>query len=350
MILLSARRKPSVRRFMHRLSCLARLGIACALVALLLPSTATAKTEAQLKAELENLKAQTHAAGSAFDGAYWRLDSADARVANVDKKLKATTRELKKSRKTLSEHAAATYRRGDYSLLEFIVSAASFEDLVTRMDFVRRVGETDAAVVHDVKALRSRLAAQRTELLAEKRSADVALSSLRTQRDRLQAQLTAKQGEFTRIKRALDAARGYSHSSGRISVPGPNGMVFPVAGSYYYSDTWGAARSGGRHHQGTDIMAPRGTPVVAVLPGTVRASVNRLGGNSIWLSASNGWGFYYAHLNGWAVRSGHVRAGQVIGYVGSTGNAAGGAPHLHFQIHPHGGAPVNPYPYLRAME
>jgi murein DD-endopeptidase MepM/ murein hydrolase activator NlpD len=96
-------------------------------------------------------------------------------------------------------------------------------------------------------------------------------------------------------------------------------------------------------------MASRGTIVVATASGYARPHYSGLGGKSITLTGDNGWAFYYAHLNGYAIKAGHVKAGQVIGYVGNTGNAAGGACHLHFQMGPHSNW-VNPYPYLRAME
>jgi murein DD-endopeptidase MepM/ murein hydrolase activator NlpD len=131
--------------------------------------------------------------------------------------------------------------------------------------------------------------------------------------------------------------------------PTRNGMTFPVDGPASYENDFGAPRSGGRTHEGIDILAPRDTPVGATLNGIVTARTNTLGGNVIYLDADNGWRFYYAHLDHWEVKSGHVQAGQRIGYVGNTGNAAGGPTHLHFQMWKPDGTLVNPYSYLNDM-
>lgn len=126
-----------------------------------------------------------------------------------------------------------------------------------------------------------------------------------------------------------------------------DGLVCPVAGARAFGDTWGAARSGGRRHQGTDIMSPHGTPLVAVVSGSVLFKTNRLGGNAVWLTGDDGNKYYYAHLSAWEGSSRSVSQGEVIGYVGATGNTS--ANHLHFEIHPGGGAAVNPYPTVKRI-
>ncbi len=129
--------------------------------------------------------------------------------------------------------------------------------------------------------------------------------------------------------------------------------VAPVAGQCWYGDTWQQARSRGRVHLGTDIGAAEGTPVRAVVTGRIsRVYHDRTGslsGNGLKLRTPDGTYFFYAHLSAFATGIDlgvPVTAGQIIGYVGHTGNALG--PHLHLEIHPGGGAAVNPYPILKA--
>lgn len=125
------------------------------------------------------------------------------------------------------------------------------------------------------------------------------------------------------------------------------GMICPIAGPRAFADTWGAARSAGRSHEGVDMMSPLGTPVVAVESGSVQMKTTSLGGNSAWVTGASGTRYFYAHLNGWEGSSRSVSQGEVIGYVGHTGNTT--ANHLHFEVHPGGGRAVNPYPYVRAV-
>ncbi len=131
--------------------------------------------------------------------------------------------------------------------------------------------------------------------------------------------------------------------------------VFPVQGPCWFADTWKAPRPGGRRHLGVDIIAPTGKAVYAVTDGTItRQFLDRpgsLGGNALRLTAADGTYFHYAHFSSFAdgIAVGSVvKAGQVIGYVGSTGSSS--TPHLHFEYHPHGTGAVNPFAAVKAID
>jgi len=135
--------------------------------------------------------------------------------------------------------------------------------------------------------------------------------------------------------------------------PQAAGQVCPVGGFTSFTDTWSAPRSGGRSHQGVDMLGARWTPLVAVESGAIlRTGSGGLGGISIWLKGTSGNQFYYAHLEALAngLRVGQaVQVGALIGYMGTSGNAPDYIPHLHFEYHPGGGAAVDPYPLVKGL-
>ncbi len=157
--------------------------------------------------------------------------------------------------------------------------------------------------------------------------------------------------------------------TGGASVADPSGFVFPLERTVPLSDTFGAPRSGGRTHQGQDLMAPKMTRVVAVVSGTItqiRHSNAGNAGNQIRLTGDDGWNYYYIHLNNDTpgtddgrsrfdqafvdgLRVGQrVLAGEPIGYVGDSGNAESTAPHLHLEAHAPGVGIVNNFAQLKA--
>jgi murein DD-endopeptidase MepM/ murein hydrolase activator NlpD len=144
-------------------------------------------------------------------------------------------------------------------------------------------------------------------------------------------------------------------------VLGPTGLAVPVAGvkAEDLQDTYTQSRGGGRVHNAIDIMAPRGTPVVAAAPGTVEKIFDSKGGGglTVYVRSPDGkWMYYYAHLHSYApgLKEGQaVKQGDALGTVGSTGNANPAGPHLHFAVNRmaegekwYDGTPVNPYPLL----
>lgn len=140
----------------------------------------------------------------------------------------------------------------------------------------------------------------------------------------------------------------YATSSLLLADPGPvpeRSIACPVPGARFTND-WGFPRPGGRVHEGTDLFAPRGTPVRAPADGVVRTSEGRIGGLQVWLEEPTGDRWVGTHLDRPGA-VGPVRAGAVIGTVGDSGNARGSSPQLHLELLPGGGDAVNAYPLLR---
>ena len=139
----------------------------------------------------------------------------------------------------------------------------------------------------------------------------------------------------------------------RMSLKSPLPIPVDRVRSHQLTDTWGAARSSGRRHEGIDILAPRGTKVFSTTHGVIAdLRDNNLGGKVVWIRGPAGSWHYYAHLDGHArgLKVGdYVKPGQLIAYVGNTGNAKHTAAHLHYGIYlsGKGRGVVNPYSYLR---
>jgi murein DD-endopeptidase MepM/ murein hydrolase activator NlpD len=250
--------------------------------------------------------------------------------------------------------------------LEFLQSSTnnsqqSVTDLGAVSSELDRLGTELAAAVVDLTAARD----EQQELTAAQESAmNTALGAyddlsarckeMQSQYEAEQARIRAeaearRQREAEARQRAASSPTSGSSGSGGVSRI-VDGIICPFSpGRTHFTDTWGAPRSGGRRHRGTDMMAPYGEPIYAVVSGSVRTGNSGLGGKTIWLSGS-GNSYYYAHLSDWAVASGQsVSQGELIAYNGDTGNARGGSPHLHFEIHPGGGGAINPYPTVASV-
>lgn len=310
-------------------------------------------TEAQLKSQLESLKQETASAGKSFDEAKDRVEAVEEKIKKNRNAVARTQKKLKIARKKLNKVAESSYRgQGMYLLIDMLLSANDFESFIKVYEYSARIGDSYSATIDRTTALSRRLKRQQNQLAQERNQRAQELVPYRDKLSRLNRDLEQVEAKYKSVQAQLAKVRSKRNATlGITSVSvsaGENGMVFPVSGSYYYSDTWGAARSGGRSHQGTDVMARRGTPLVAFTSGSIRMSTNGLGGKCVYITGDNGWTAYYAHMDSVSRSSGRVKAGDVVGTVGDTGNARG-TPHLHIQLWKNG-ALLNPYPILKAME
>jgi len=209
-----------------------------------------------------------------------------------------------------------------------------------RSTIVRTILEADQRESDRLLARRLDITARLSRVLEQAEQTEAELRVAKVQRQDLRVRLDT-----------ADFALQVFEAGGDIVI---TGFVFPVADPHTFTSTFGAPRSGGRSHEGNDIFAPMGTPLLASERGVIaNVGVGTLGGTKLWVYGESGTQYYYAHLSAYAegvVEGTQVEAGQVIGYVGNTGNAITTPPHLHYEIHPGGGDAIDPYPLLHAVD
>jgi murein DD-endopeptidase MepM/ murein hydrolase activator NlpD len=369
------------------------------LTAAILPAGAISKDEVEeAKARVDRLASQIDAAAGRLVAlrenaetlaagifeAENRLAETDAELARIDEDLSAASDRLDTLQGRLNEQAATQYMQGPAGTLDLLLGSRSFSELSDRLEYVNAVTQQTSDLATVVEKLRSELEWEQDEQIKLRTRQRSLVTDLKDRQEQLFAQLAeqealvddieAKKANAARVARRL--GREYqqaleqrladiqdahdSPTGGGGTAPGANPLlVCPVGTPYGYSDGFGAPRYGGGYHPhaGIDIIAPQGTPIYATFPGTVRDASNGLGGIAVTVTGGQGW-TYNAHLVSIATL-GSVSTGDVIGYVGATGDTS--TPHNHFEWHPNVtpsdwpessygysvvGTAVNPYPLL----
>ena len=247
----------------------------------------------------------------------------------------------------LAGRARDLFMRGATSSFELLLGEGGPAASIERVGLVSVLQQRDSALLEEAQAARTALG--QTVALVEVRRAQ--LSALEAEAEQARAAVARELDAAQRHVRSLEALAARQRLIENARQSGIYSCVMDRR-VVSFRDTWGAPRSGGRRHQGTDVMAPFNVPVYAFTSGVVlRRSSSRLGGLGLYLRGDDGATYYYAHLNGYtgAGSAGRrVVAGEHIGYNGYTGNASRSAPHVHFERRPAGGAKHNPFPYLVA--
>ena len=371
--------------------------VALLVVSLALPAYAQVTDEQVDRArdEVNAILADSEALGAQVQEAWARQFALEREIAGLEASIELARVKIAETEARLEEVAVEMYMGSAGSASLQVLFSGETEQYGAGVQYLREISGADQDVVSQLRAFRSELDRQTGRLAdasveqetvtadLERMAADLQgeLADAQQVYDRLVAQQEAeeaarRQAEAEARRRAEEAARnatttttsGRGSGSGNTTTtlggdstgttapapppPQSSGGACPVAGAVSFSDSFGAPRSGGRGHRGVDMIAARGTPIVAIYAGTImRMSTSALGGVTLWLRADNGDQFYYAHLDGYGdISTGQsVAEGFVLGYNGSTGNAPTWLPHLHFEWHPGGGAAVNPYQLVRSL-
>ncbi|MGI8427352.1 MAG: murein hydrolase activator EnvC family protein [Actinomycetota bacterium] len=322
----------------------------------------TLKQVRSVQARLDKVVRDYEAAEHRLHAEEEKLKAMDGPIAENQTKQEQLEGQLLQSQKTINHRAASTYRSEGVAMVNVLLAARTFRDFLTRLGLIRSVSTSDSNALKQIRTLKGDAIGVRAQLEEQKAAKARQVAEIAKQQADLNAQQGKVQASLAGLGRQFDVVR--AEISKRKS-----GFAFPVAAPYSYVNTFGAPRMEGsvffHRHEGTDIFAPSGTPLLAVVDGIIEnVGTATLGGTKLWLrSPGDNWSYYYAHLSGYAPGIGNgvqVRKGDVVGYVGNTGNARTTPPHLHFETRmPPGpeatgpylfGQAANPFPILRRVD
>jgi murein DD-endopeptidase MepM/ murein hydrolase activator NlpD len=326
---------------------------------------------------LDDAQARITAAQEAADAAATAYDEAQTRYYTLQHDTLVTRSSIASLQATqaalagsVADRAVALYMRGGETGFE-VFDGDNVLDAARRTTLGAAANAHDDVVLSKLRATTEDLDARQASLRSQLADAKTALDDVRSEQETLQRALDeARQAEqelrarlereqradeyASRLRRARAAASAPSESSPVTSDDAPRiivsgDWVCPVQGSASYTSSFGDPRNG-HTHQGVDMFAATGTPLVAVVAGSLFFQSDDLGGLAAYVTGSDGTTYYYAHLNDYVGGNRSVATGELIGHVGNTGDASGGASHLHFEIRPGGpnGAAIDPYPTLSA--
>jgi murein DD-endopeptidase MepM/ murein hydrolase activator NlpD len=304
---------------------------------------------ADARARERALRAELQEATAELQDTEARLAEATDRLAFDRGQLRVARRQLATTRTAVAGQVAAMYRSGGLLVASALLERDP-EGVPDRIELATVLVSRQAQTIEDAQVAESSYQATLGRVTEGYQHAKALRDRARRAVKRLEAGLEEAQAVQKRLA-SLTPRPAQAPAAPAAAPASGGGIACILARPYSYVDTWGAARSSGRTHQGTDVMAPYGAQVYAYTAGVVsRESTSANGGLQLYLQGDNGVEYFYAHLSRYAVPAGtRVRAGQLIAYNGNTGNAQYTAPHVHFEVHPGGpgSAPVNPYPYVQ---
>ncbi|RJP31290.1 MAG: hypothetical protein C4536_08555 [Actinobacteria bacterium] len=323
------------------------------LFALPFPATAETLEEKQAEAnrvrqQIEAMKVESQRLAQEYNTALSEYEVIRSEVEANREQLEKAQNDYKRARTILHDRLREIYKSGDVSSVEVLLESTSLDDFLTRYDFFSYIGNRDFQLFDEVKRLREEISERQRSLEEQEARQRQVLGSVNAKRQAMEASLQEQQAYLDSVNKEILELLTLSGGGGTPVMTPIGSFIFPVRGPHTFTNDWHAPRTG-HLHQGCDVFAASGTPCVACVSGTVNQGEGKNAGLYVRLVGDDGNVYYYMHLLRFAA-TGHVTAGTVIGYVGDTGNAVGGPPHLHFEVHPGGGAAVNPYPILLASD